>query len=89
MSYEYSGYLSTILYKPDPAQLDSTDSITFGPKDIEKWSTKDIENALEWQNVLGDLGYGHMPLPAPIAMAGLGLLGVFLGRGRLRNLGLG
>ena len=51
MSYEYSGYLSTILYKPDPAELDSTDSITFGPEDIEKWSTRDLENALEWQNV--------------------------------------
>ena len=51
MSYEYSGYLSTILYKPDPSELDSMDSITFGPEDIEKWSTKDLDNALEWQNV--------------------------------------
>ena len=51
MSYEYSGYLSTILYKPDPALLESADSITFGPTDIEKWSTKDFDHALEWQNV--------------------------------------
>ena len=51
MSYEYSGYLSTILYKPDPSELDSMDSITFGPEDIVKWSTKDLDNALYWQNV--------------------------------------
>ena len=51
MSYEYSGYLSTILYKPDPSLLESTESITFGPEDIEKWSTKDFDHALEWQNV--------------------------------------
>ncbi len=51
MSYEYSGYLSTILYKPDPALLESAESITFGPADIGKWSTKDFDHALEWKNV--------------------------------------
>jgi len=51
MSYEYSGYLSTILDRPDPDLLESADCITFGPEDLAGWGTKDFDHALEWQNV--------------------------------------
>ncbi len=51
MSYEYSGYLSTVLCEPDTALLESDQSITFGPSDIEKWGTRDFDHALEWQSV--------------------------------------
>jgi len=51
MSYEYSGYLSTVLDKPDPDLLESADSITFGPEDLANWGTNDFDHALEWQNV--------------------------------------
>lgn len=51
MSYEYSGYLSTILYKPDPALLESTDAVVFGLEDLAKWRSEDAPHALEWREV--------------------------------------
>ena len=51
MTYEYSGYLSTILYKPDPASSESVDAISFTPQDLANWKTLDFNHAPEWRQV--------------------------------------
>ncbi|MCH7909704.1 MAG: hypothetical protein IIB38_08820, partial [Candidatus Hydrogenedentes bacterium] len=51
MTYEYSGYLSTILYKPDPTLSESVDAISFTPQDLANWKTLDFSHAPEWRQV--------------------------------------
>ncbi len=51
MNYEFSGYLSTILYKPDPEARDSVDSVLFDGTDLAKWKTKDLDHFTEWRHV--------------------------------------
>lgn len=49
--YEYTGYLETILYKPDPSVRDSVDSIVFGPEDLYAWHTEDLAFTTEWRGI--------------------------------------
>lgn len=51
MNYEFSGYLSTILYKPDPEARDAVDSVVFDAEDLAKWNTKDLDRFIEWRQV--------------------------------------
>lgn len=51
MSYEYSGYLSTILYKPDPGLLDGSEAVTFTGEDLAQWRTEDLRHTSEWRRV--------------------------------------
>lgn len=50
-TYEYSGYLSTVLYKPDPALRENGDCITFTREDLARWRAEDHPNAVEWREV--------------------------------------
>lgn len=50
-AYEYSGYLSTILYKPDAAARDSLDAVVFTAEDLAQWRLEDLPWATEWQEV--------------------------------------
>ncbi len=52
MSYEYSGYLRTLLPAPDPKLLKSAESITFGPADLLTWRTEDLGQSLEWRSAM-------------------------------------
>ncbi len=52
MSYEYSGYLRTLLPAPDAKLLKATESITFGPADLVKWRTEDLGQSLEWRKAM-------------------------------------
>jgi hypothetical protein len=49
--YEYSGYLKTLLYKPDPYIRDSLDHIEFTADDIAEWDTVDDETDKEWVHI--------------------------------------
>ena len=49
--YEYTGYLETILYRPDPSVRDSVDSIVFGPEDLYAWHTEDLAFTTEWRGI--------------------------------------
>ena len=51
MKYEYLGYLSTILYKPDPALRDTLDSVEFSGEDLSRWRAVDVDHATEWRDV--------------------------------------
>lgn len=51
MNYQYSGYLSTILYKPDADVRDSLEAIDFSGEALVKWKTQDLEHAKEWQEI--------------------------------------
>ena len=51
MDYEYLGYLSTILFKPDSQLRKSLDSISFTGEDLAKWKTDDLRHATEWQKI--------------------------------------
>jgi hypothetical protein len=51
MTYEYSGYLSTILKAPDPAVRDSLPAIRFTGDDLKKWGRKDLPWDPEWQHI--------------------------------------
>ncbi len=48
-TYEYSGFLSTVLDKPDPALSKSKRGITFTAEDLAGWKTEDFPNAIEWR----------------------------------------
>ncbi len=51
MVYEYSGFLSTILYKPDPEARDRLDHVLFTGEDLARWLTRDYVVDKEWQRV--------------------------------------
>jgi hypothetical protein len=51
MSYEYSGYLSTVLRKPDTTAIESMDSVVFDRADLAKWRTEDSPQSLEWRHI--------------------------------------
>lgn len=51
MVYEYSGFLSTILYKPDSELRDTLDHILFTGEDLAGWQTRDFVTDKEWQRV--------------------------------------
>lgn len=50
-TYEYSGYLSTVLFKPDRASRDAVEAIVFGPEDLAKWRAEDFPFAIECREV--------------------------------------
>lgn len=49
--YRYTGYLETILYKPDPAGRDSVESISLGAEELIEWSTEDLDITTEWRRI--------------------------------------
>jgi len=49
MSYEYAGYLRTILPPPDPKALNVSDAILFTATDLSRWRTEDLQQSLEWR----------------------------------------
>lgn len=51
MNYEYSGYLSTILYTPDEDARDSIESVVFSSEDLAKWRPVDLPEAVEWRSI--------------------------------------
>jgi hypothetical protein len=51
-AYEYSGYLSTILYKPDPDAANQVDHVTFTAEDLANWKTEDLTTSTEWKKVV-------------------------------------
>lgn len=51
MKYEYSGFLRSILYKPDPAAAANAASVTLTADDIARWSTVDEPALKEWQHI--------------------------------------
>jgi hypothetical protein len=51
MKYEYTGYLSTLLSRPDPSTHDDLPSVMLGPDDLARWSTVDEPAYKEWQHI--------------------------------------
>jgi len=51
MSYEYSGYLSTLLDAPDAEAARETERIVLDAKDLSQWSLTDRPTEKEWQQV--------------------------------------
>lgn len=51
MSYEYSGYLATLLDAPDPDIRDSLEYIEFSTDDLSQWALIDNEADKEWQHI--------------------------------------
>lgn len=51
MSYEYSGYLSTLLDAPDAQASEAVERIIFDAKDLSQWSLTDLPTEKEWQQV--------------------------------------
>ncbi|HNT86717.1 MAG TPA: hypothetical protein PKL84_02535 [Candidatus Hydrogenedentes bacterium] len=49
MSYEYSGYLSTLIEAPDEEAAARVDRIVFTAKDLSQWSLTDRPTEKEWQ----------------------------------------
>jgi len=49
MTYEYTGYLKTILTAPDEAASAAMDHITFTADELAKWTLKDLESDREWK----------------------------------------
>ncbi len=49
MVYEYTGYLSTLLYAPDADARDSLEHITFSSDDLAGWTARDMPQLKEWQ----------------------------------------
>ena len=50
-TYEYGGYLSTILDAPDWELRDTVDSIVFTAEDLRNWRTQDLEHSVEWRGI--------------------------------------
>ncbi len=50
-AYEYSGYLSTLLYKPDQSLRDSAEGVTFTREDLAAWRAEDLKSSIEWREV--------------------------------------
>ncbi len=51
ITYEYSGYLKTVLKAPDPGVSEKIEGITFSIDDIATWTTRDADSDKEWQNI--------------------------------------
>jgi hypothetical protein len=51
MSYEYSGYLKTLLGAPDPALTDQLEAVEFSADDLAQWSLADDDAEREWQHI--------------------------------------
>ena len=51
MSYEYCGYLKTILDAPDEAARAALDAVVFGAPELRQWSLSDHPGDLEWQRI--------------------------------------
>jgi hypothetical protein len=49
--YAYTGYLQTILRTPDAKARDSLKHIEFSADEIAVWTTKDLENLKQWNNI--------------------------------------
>ncbi len=50
MTYEYSGYLKTLLDHPDSAAAEAADAVVFTAEDLERWATTDTTAEKEWQH---------------------------------------
>lgn len=55
MTYEYSGFLKTVLDTPDLALRDSLPFVEFTAEDIAKWRFSDVPYDMEWQHIPGSL----------------------------------
>lgn len=51
MSYEYSGYLKTVLGAPDPALRETMECVEFSGDDLVQWPLNDLESEREWQHI--------------------------------------
>ncbi len=51
MSYEYSGYLKTLLGQPEIGTAEGLDAIYFGPEDLERWMVADTPAEKEWMHI--------------------------------------
>ena len=51
MSYEYSGYLKTVLHKPDPSLQGKMKCISFDSDDFMRWTMRDRHAATEWHRI--------------------------------------
>ncbi len=51
MTYEYSGYLTTILDAPDPISVSELDSVVFMPDDLMLWRIEEQEPQREWEHI--------------------------------------
>lgn len=51
MNYEYSGYLSTVLYTPEEDGRDSLDGVVFSADDLADWKPVDLPEAIEWRSI--------------------------------------
>ena len=51
MTYEYSGYLKTILDAPDPGAAEAQAGIRFGADDLAEWKLRDQPSDPEWQHI--------------------------------------
>lgn len=51
MSYEYSGYLSTLIAEPDIAAARQAPAVVFTHEDLAQWSLTDDPAEKEWQQV--------------------------------------
>lgn len=51
MTYEYSGFLKTVLDAPDPSLRDALPCVEFTAADIANWRLRDVPYDLEWQHI--------------------------------------
>ena len=63
MEYEYSGYLNTLLDRPDPAVRDALEHIEFSADDLAQWGLVDDPAHREWVHI-----------PATVERTGEGVL---------------
>jgi len=54
MTYEYSGFLKTVLEAPDPSLRDSLPFVEFTADEIAKWRLSDVPYEMEWQRIPGN-----------------------------------
>ncbi len=77
MEYQYTGYLSTILYAPDPGAADRGPNVLIGADDLSRWPTEGLAPEKEWQGL--PVSRRHTP-------DGVELTGRFEGEARIDNL---
>ena len=51
VEYRYVGYLSRLLYTPDPGETEACRGIRFSAEDIAHWAPRDMPSEKEWRNI--------------------------------------
>ncbi|HIJ66211.1 MAG TPA: hypothetical protein HPP77_09715, partial [Candidatus Hydrogenedentes bacterium] len=51
MEHQYSGYLRSLLWAPDPGVTNSLADVLFTAEDLVKWTTRDFDSTKEWRHV--------------------------------------